>query len=72
GEVGPTSTESPVGPAVEAEAMFGAMSRAPQTGPTLERLAALEPEALALMHGSTHIGDAASWLRALADAMANG
>lgn len=70
GEVGPSSTESPLGPALEAEAMFGAMSRAPQTVPTLERLAALEPEALALMHGATHTGDCAAWLRELAAAMA--
>ena len=72
GEVPPTSTESPLAPALEAEAMFGATSRAPQTGPTLERLAALEPEALVLMHGSTHIGDCASWLRALAASMTEG
>ncbi|MFM7271563.1 MAG: MBL fold metallo-hydrolase [Actinomycetes bacterium] len=70
GEVGPTSTDSPLAPALEAEAMFGSTARGPQTGPTLERLAALEPAALALMHGATHTGDAATWLRELAAAMA--
>lgn len=39
----------------------------PHTGPTLRRLAALEPERLALMHGPTFVGDAASQLNALAD-----
>jgi flavorubredoxin len=37
------------------------------TGPTLRRLAALEPQRLALMHGPTFYGDGASQLRALAD-----
>jgi flavorubredoxin len=70
GEVAPLTDESPVGPALEAEGMYGAMARGPQTGPTLERLAALEPRALALMHGSVHVGDTATWLRELAAAVA--
>ncbi len=39
----------------------------PATGPTLRRLAALKPEALALMHGPTFLGDGAVQLAALAD-----
>jgi flavorubredoxin len=39
----------------------------PNTGPTLRRLAALEPQRLALMHGPTFIGDSATQLTALAD-----
>jgi hypothetical protein len=39
----------------------------PDTGPTLRRLAALEPRALALMHGPTFIGDGAVQLAVLAD-----
>jgi hypothetical protein len=39
----------------------------PSTGPTLRRLAALEPHRLALMHGPTFSGDAAGELEALAN-----
>lgn len=37
-----------------------------QTGPTLERLAALDPKLLATMHGSSFAGDGAAALRGLA------
>jgi flavorubredoxin len=39
----------------------------PATGPTLRRLAGLEPERLALMHGPTYIGRGADQLTILAD-----
>jgi len=39
----------------------------PATGPTLRRLADLEPQRLALMHGPTFTGDSAAQLVALAD-----
>ena len=39
----------------------------PLTGATLRRLAALEPQRLALMHGPTFVGDAARQLRTLAE-----
>jgi len=39
----------------------------PDTGPTLRRLASLEPERLALMHGPTYVGNGAGQLTALAD-----
>jgi flavorubredoxin len=65
---GPPVTESDViGPAMDAEAMFGASSLNPTTGATLRRLAALEPSMLALMHGSSFQGDGGTALRHLAD-----
>jgi flavorubredoxin len=39
----------------------------PDTGPTLRRLARLEPRQLALMHGPTFVGDGAEQLTMLAD-----
>ena len=56
-----------VGPAMDAEAMFGFSSLSPTTGGTLRDLAALRPETLALMHGSSFNGDGAAALSALAD-----
>lgn len=55
-----------VGAALEAENMFHAMSMAPNTRATLERLAALQPRTLAVMHGSSFSGDGAKALRELA------
>ena len=67
---GPALVETDVvGPAVEAESMFRSMTLAPQTRPTLERLAGLEPTTLALMHGSSYRGDGAAMLGGLADAL---
>jgi flavorubredoxin len=56
-----------VGPAMEAEVVFGASSLSPVTGATLRKLAALEPTTLAVMHGSSFQGDAGAALRQLAD-----
>lgn len=58
----------PVGPAMEAEDLFGATCLAPATGSTIRRLAELGPTTLALMHGSAFTGDGAASLRALAGA----
>jgi flavorubredoxin len=67
----PPLTESDlVGPALAAEDMFRTMSVTPQTMATLERLAALTPKTLALMHGSSLKGDCAAALRGLADGLA--
>lgn len=60
-----------VGPALAAEQMFHAMSMAPNTAATLERLAALRPQTLALMHGSSFTGDGAKALMDLAQAIGN-
>jgi flavorubredoxin len=56
-----------VGPAGDAEDLFGATCITPSTGPTIRGLAELEPRTLALMHGSSFRGDGAAQLLALAD-----
>lgn len=57
-----------VGPAMAAEAMFGATSLAPHTGATIRSLGDLEPRTLAVMHGSSFEGDGRQALRDLAAA----
>lgn len=47
--------------------MFGYSCLAPGTPATVERLAALAPRTLALMHGSSFGGDGGGVLHALAD-----
>jgi flavorubredoxin len=56
-----------VAPAMAAEDLFGFSSLSPTTGATLRKLAALQPTALALMHGSSFRGDCGAALRDLAD-----
>ncbi len=56
-----------VGPAGQAEDMFGATCLTPQTAPTIRRLADLNPTILAIMHGSSYNGDAGKALHAIAD-----
>jgi flavorubredoxin len=60
-----------VGPALDAEAMFRAMTLAPGTTEILSRLADLQPSTLALMHGSSFTGDGAGALRELAVQLEN-
>jgi flavorubredoxin len=55
-----------IGPAIEAEDLFQASSLAPATPSSVERLAALAPKTLGLMHGSSYQGDCAGALRSLA------
>jgi flavorubredoxin len=51
---GPALTDSDiVGPAMAAEELFHATALSPMTGNTIRRLAGLQPQALALMHGSS-------------------
>jgi flavorubredoxin len=65
---GPAITETDVvAPAMAAEDLFGFSSLSPTTGATLRKLAALQPAALALMHGSSFRGDCSAALRVLAD-----
>ena len=65
---GAAITESEiVTPAMAAEDLFGFSSLSPTTGATLRRLAALQPAAMALMHGSSFRGDCGGALRDLAD-----
>jgi len=59
-------TDSPLEAAIIAEDTFGYSCLTPMTVPTVERLAQLDPAALALMHGPSHVGDGGSWLRELA------
>jgi flavorubredoxin len=64
---GPPLTDADVlGPALEAEGAFHAMTMAPGTGTSLRRLAALAPATLAIMHGSSLRGDGAAALEGLA------
>ena len=65
---GPALTDGDIlGPSAEAEDLFGYSSLAPSTAATIAGLADLEPRTLALMHGSSYVGDGAAALRTLAD-----
>jgi flavorubredoxin len=56
-----------VGPAIEAEDLFGHSALSPNMGATIRGLAPLAPNTLALMHGPSFQGDGAAALHALAD-----
>jgi hypothetical protein len=61
-------TESDVvGPAIAEEDMFHASSLNPGMGNTIRRLAELAPRILAIMHGSSFVGDGPAALHALGD-----
>lgn len=64
----PTSRADLVGRALQAEDMFGATALTPSTKPTIKRLAALNPQALATMHGPCFEGDCVAALHELAEA----
>jgi flavorubredoxin len=67
GEYAASTTDDIVGPAVQAEdEMPGALSLHPASGATIRRLAELDVDTLALMHGPTFTGDCRSALRDLA------
>lgn len=61
------TTNEIIGAAAQAEDVFGASCLTPNTGPTIRRLADLNPTTLAVMHGSCFAGDGANALLALAD-----
>jgi flavorubredoxin len=66
---GPALTEADiVGPALAADALFGYTALSPVTGRTIRRLAALEPQMLAIMHGSSTRTRCGASLVQLADA----
>ena len=68
---GPALTETDIiGPALEGEELWRSMSVTPEWVATLQRLAALKPKTLAIMHGSSYAGDGAAALAAFADGMA--
>jgi len=60
------TTADIVGPAMQAEALFGYSCLTPTTGAVIRKLSALSPRTLAVMHGSSFTGDCASALTALA------
>jgi flavorubredoxin len=65
---GPAVTDDdPIAPAAAAEDMFGATALTATTGATIRKLAELQPQTLALMHGSSYAGDGSAALLALAD-----
>lgn len=68
GDGPPVTEEDIVEPALAAEDLFHATAVSPATGATLRRLAALEPEMLALMHGSSTRTRCGETLTRLADA----
>lgn len=53
--------------AIQAEDLFAGSAISPVTGRTIRKLAALEPKALATMHGPTFEGDCVAALHRLAD-----
>jgi flavorubredoxin len=59
-----------VGAALEAENLWHSIGVTRETVPTIERLAALEPKTLAIMHGSSLAGGCATALRAFAHGLA--
>jgi flavorubredoxin len=61
------TTDDIIGAAAQAEDVFGASCLTPNTGPTIRRLADLNPTTLAVMHGSCFAGDGSMALLALAD-----
>lgn len=64
---GPALVETDIlAPAIATEDMFHSMCLGPNTGPVIRSLADLAPTTLAIMHGSSFSGDAATALRALA------
>ncbi len=68
---GPSSALSTdiLGPAIETEQLFHSMTMAPQTTSTLRALGDLRPTTLAIMHGSSFVGDGGAVLHGLAGAL---
>jgi flavorubredoxin len=62
------TTNDIVEPAMEAEAMFRATALAPDTATVMRRLGDLQPDTLALMHGSSFNGECGKALNDLAAA----
>jgi flavorubredoxin len=67
GPADPTTTDDISEAAIAHDQLMHGYAYTPNTGPTLRRLAALEPQLLALMHGPTFCGDGSGQLLALAD-----
>ena len=67
GQAAPTTTDDISEAAIAHDQLMHGHAYTPNTGPTLRRLAALNPQCLALMHGPTFHGDGRAQLLALAD-----
>jgi flavorubredoxin len=67
GQYPATSTEDIMGPAIAGEDLFRASSLSPASGATLRRLAELDIDTLALMHGPAYTGDCQAALLDLAN-----
>ncbi len=67
GETAPLTNGDILGPGIAAEQSFRAMTMAPGTSAALERMAAMKPRKLALMHGASFEGEGAVPLQGLAD-----
>jgi flavorubredoxin len=68
GDPPPLTTSEIVGPAMAGTDATYSTSLGPVTAPTIRRLAALKPDLLAVMHGSSFSGDGGAQLDGLADA----
>jgi flavorubredoxin len=68
GDPAAMTTGDIIGPASQAEDIFGYSSLTPTSGPTIRGLAELAPTTLAVMHGACFSGDGAASLLQLADA----
>jgi flavorubredoxin len=71
GDPAPITDGDVIGPALAAEELFQATSMSANLEPTLNQLAELEPQTLAMMHGSSFHGDGGAQLRSLATAYAD-
>jgi flavorubredoxin len=67
GNGAPLTESDIVAPAIATEDYFHYTSLCPSTAPAIRKLAGLAPRKLAVMHGSSFAGDAATSLRSLAD-----
>lgn len=66
GDTPPATRQSILAAAARAEDMFRSTALTPATGPTIRRLASLNPDLLAVMHGAAFQGDCAEELNQLA------
>lgn len=67
GQAPPTTTDDVTDAAIAHDLLMHGQAYTAAAGPVLRRLATLEPQRLALMHGPTFVGDGASQLTMLAD-----
>jgi hypothetical protein len=67
GKSEPLAQDDLIGPALAAEDVFKATALTVSTAPTIRSLADLNPNTLALMHGSAYNGECSKQLVELAD-----